>query len=573
MRDKFYIRVSALPLAVCLVPRIQPIYAEKWCPVKSKIKHLFSGLTFRIVFGTIFIIFLFECIVSAVGYRQFTESLTQEYQDAAFRTASTAAALVDGDKIESYLNSGESDPEYCSILSHMDILCQKQNATFIYVIAVDTSDYNSFRSVFNVVNANSGYDPWPVGYERKTTNEEYRTLYREIYEDGLTQGFITRTTALDGRAPHTTALIPLCGADSSVKGILCVERPMAELTTARTTYLKGVIRIAVLLCVLSIASIVIFFRHEFVLPMKKINAETRRFATENTPLAHHSFAEISKIREIAEVGTAIEKMEHDTQDYIQNLTKVTAEKERIGTELTLASQIQAEILPNTFPPFPDHRNDFDLYASMTTAKEVGGDFYDFFFIDDDHLGLVMADVSGKGVPAALFMMMARLLLNTLAMTGGSPAEVLQRANETICQNNKSDMFVTVWFGVLTLSTGQLSAASAGHEYPVLQRAGGSFELFKDKHRLALGAMPGIKYLDYTLTLEKGDVLFLYTDGVPEATNSAEELLGIDGMLALLNHSSCADMKQLLQNVAQGVTEFTGNAPQFDDVTMMAVRRI
>ena len=157
-----------------------------------------------------------------------------------------------------------------------------------------------------------------------------------------------------------------------------------------------------------------------------MNTEPRtRNTAENTPLAHYSFVEISKIREIEEVGAAIEKMEHDTQNYIQNLTKVTAEKERIGTELALAAQIQAEILPNTFPPFPE-RHDFDLYANMTTAKEVGGDFYDFFFLDDDHLGLVMADVSGKGVPAALFMMMARLLLNTPAMSGGTPASALCR---------------------------------------------------------------------------------------------------------------------------------------------------
>ena len=541
--------------------------------MKEKIKRITHGLTFRVLFSTVFIIFLFECIVSGMGYRQFTESLSQEYQDEAFRTASTAAALVDGDKIESYLNKGENDPEYRSILTHMDILCQKQDATFIYVIAVDTSDYGSFRSVFNVVNANSGEEPWPVGYERATTNDEYRTLYRNLYEKGLEKGFITRTSSLNGRQPHTTAMLPLRGSDGSVKGILCVERPMQALAAARANYLQGVIHIAVLLCVLSICSIGVFFRHEFVDPMKKINAETQRFAAENTPLPHHSFTEISKIHEIAEVGAAIEKMEHDTREYIENLTKVTAEKERIGTELALAAQIQSEILPNIFPPFPDHRNDFDLYASMTTAKEVGGDFYDFFFIDDDHLGLVMADVSGKGVPAALFMMMARLLLNTLATTGGTPAEVLQRANETICQNNKSDMFVTVWLGVLTLSTGELTAASAGHEYPVIQRKGGEFAVFKDKHRLALGAMPGIRYLDYTLTLEKGDVLFLYTDGVPEATNAANEMLGMEGTLGLLNRSSCTTMRQLLADVAQGIVDFTGNAPQFDDVTMMAVRRI
>ena len=209
--------------------------------MKEKIKYVTSGLTFRVIFGTILIIFLFEFMVSAVGYRQFTESLTQEYQDAAFRTANTATALIDADKIESYLNWGENDPEYRNILSYLDILCQKQGATFVYVISVDTSDYNHFRSVFNVVNANGSDTPWPVGYERETTNEEYRTLYRDLYEGRRTQGFITRTNALNGREPHTTALLPLQGSNGNVKGILCVERPMSELTATRTAYLRGVI--------------------------------------------------------------------------------------------------------------------------------------------------------------------------------------------------------------------------------------------------------------------------------------------------------------------------------------------
>lgn len=539
--------------------------------MKEKIKYIITGLTFRVVVSTLMLILLFECIVSGLGYYQFTSSLTQEYQDSAFRTASTAAALVDGDKIESYLQGSESDAEYQDILSRMNTLCQKQNVTLIYVIAVDTTDYNSFRSVFNTVNDASGYIPWPLGYERQTTNDSYRSIYQQIYENGLAKGFINRTSSLQGRQPHTTALIPIYGSDQTVKGILCVERPMTELASARSAYLQGVISIAVLLCILSTISAAGFLEHEFVTPMRKIHAETKRFSQENKPAAVSSLNDISKIREIEEVGTAFEKMEHDTQEYIQSLTRITAEKERIGTELSLAAQIQSEILPNTFPPFPD-RHDFDLYACMTTAKEVGGDFYDFFFIDSDHLGLVMADVSGKGVPAALFMMMARLLLNTLAMTGVSPAEVLRRANEAICQNNKSDMFVTVWFGVLTLSTGKLTASSAGHEYPVIKRVNQPFEVYRDKHRLALGAMPSVHYLEYELTLDLGDVLFLYTDGVPEATNSSQQMLGTEGMLTQLNQSKFRSMKELLGDVSDGVTAFTGDAPQFDDITMMAICR-
>ena len=155
------------------------------------------------------VIFLFECIVSGLGYYQFTATLTREYQDSAFRTADTAAALVDGDKIESYLQGSETDAEYQNILSRMNTLCQKQNVTLIYVIAVDTSDYNSFRSVFNTVNDSSGYTPWALGYERQTTNDAYKSIYKQIYENGLAKGFINRTSSLQGREPHTTALIPI----------------------------------------------------------------------------------------------------------------------------------------------------------------------------------------------------------------------------------------------------------------------------------------------------------------------------------------------------------------------------
>ena len=184
--------------------------------------------------------------------------------------------------------------------------------------------------------------------------------------------------------------------------------------------------------------------------------------------------------EIEILAEAFANLSKRTRDYIVQITRITAEKERIGAELELATKIQADMLPNIYPAFPD-REEFDIYATMTPAKEVGGDFYDFFLIDDDHLGLVMADVSGKGVPAALFMMMSKILVNNYAMMGESPARVLEQVNNQICKNNDEEMFVTVWFGVLEISTGKVTAANAGHEYPMVKKADGSFELFKDKH--------------------------------------------------------------------------------------------
>ncbi|MBR1383621.1 MAG: SpoIIE family protein phosphatase [Ruminococcus sp.] len=274
--------------------------------------------------------------------------------------------------------------------------------------------------------------------------------------------------------------------------------------------------------------------------------------------------------EIEVLAEAFATLSKRTRDYIDQITKITAEKERIGAELELATRIQADMLPNIFPAFPE-RAEFDIFASMTPAKEVGGDFYDFFLIDDDHLGMVMADVSGKGVPAALFMMMSKILVNNFAMMGGSPAKVLEQTNTQICKNNDEEMFVTVWFGVMEISTGKIIAANAGHEYPIIKKADGGFELFKDKHGFVIGGMNGIRYKEYEFTLEKGGTLFLYTDGVAEATNANNELFGTDRMLEALNRDPDADPKALLNNMKQAVDEFVGEAPQFDDLTMLGVK--
>ena len=264
-------------------------------------------------------------------------------------------------------------------------------------------------------------------------------------------------------------------------------------------------------------------------------------------------------------------MEEKIVRYVDDLTKVTAEKERISTELSLATKIQASMLPSIFPPFPD-RTEFDIFASMDPAKEVGGDFYDFLLIDDDHLCLVMADVSGKGVPAALFMMATKIILANYAKMGKKPSEILSAANTAICSKNREDMFVTVWLGILEISTGKLTAANAGHEFPVLKQ-GDKFELYKDKHGFVLGGMDGMRYKEYEIMLKPGSKLFLYTDGVPEATNSEKQLFGTERMLAALNEQPDSHPEQILKNVRKSVDEFVKEAEQFDDLTMLCLEYI
>ena len=272
----------------------------------------------------------------------------------------------------------------------------------------------------------------------------------------------------------------------------------------------------------------------------------------------------------ATVGAAVYLFSVIVQTQNEAYEKQQKESSRIETELTMASSIQADMLPNIYPAFPE-RPEFDIYASMDPAKEVGGDFYDFFLVDDDHLCMVMADVSGKGVPAALFMMASKIILASNAMLGKSPAQILTDANASICSNNREEMFVTVWLGILELSTGKVTAANAGHEYPALRHAGGDFELFKDKHGFVIGGMDGVKYKQYELQLSPGDRLFLYTDGVPEATSSEKELFGTERMLNALNGVKDAEPEDVLEGVRRAVDGFVKDAEQFDDMTMLCVQ--
>ncbi|MBQ6325796.1 MAG: SpoIIE family protein phosphatase [Clostridia bacterium] len=273
--------------------------------------------------------------------------------------------------------------------------------------------------------------------------------------------------------------------------------------------------------------------------------------------------------EIEALAESFATLSARTLQYVDEVKKVTAEKERIGAELSLATDIQASMLPHIFPAFP-MRSEFDIYASMDPAKEVGGDFYDYFLIDDDHLGLVIADVSGKGVPAALFMMASKIILQSVAMLGNSPAEILRRTNEAVCSNNEAQMFVTVWLGILELSTGKLTAANAGHEFPALRQPNEKFELYKDKHGFVIGGMEGVRYKEYEIQLEPGSKLFVYTDGVAEATSAEQELYGTERMIDALNTDPDATPQQILKNVRASVDGFVKEAEQFDDLTMLCI---
>ena len=344
-----------------------------------------------------------------------------------------------------------------------------------------------------------------------------------------------------------------------------------EISEYRQFTLQSVLFILGLTVLASVAGILLM-RRLVTRPIRRLAKGTEAFTPEEDGTYSREKIISDEIRtrdEIGELSRDIRAMQEGIISNTQKLALMSAEKERIRTELDMAAGIQASALPSTFPAFPE-RTDFSIWASMTPAKEVGGDFYDFFLIDDTHLGVVMADVSDKGVPAALFMMTARTVVQVYAKMKLSPAETLRSANEWLSGNNKSSMFVTLWFGILDLATGVITAVNAGHEFPVLKSGSQPFRLFRDKHGFIAGVSPKAKYTEYELRMAPGDRLFLYTDGVPEAQTAEKEMFGPERMVAALNQDPNAPLEQLLANVRTAVDSFIQGAVQFDDLTMLCL---
>ena len=261
----------------------------------------------------------------------------------------------------------------------------------------------------------------------------------------------------------------------------------------------------------------------------------------------------------------------DINQTVQTLKRYIAEAAaRIDQELEFASAIQHAALPAVFPPYTD-RTEFELFASMNTAKEVGGDFYDFYFTGENKLGFLIADVSGKGIPAAMFMMTSKTVIKGYAEAGKSVDEVFTRANGKLCENNEAGMFVTAWMGILDLKTGMLEFANAGHNRPLLRHADGSFEYLQYKPGLMLAGLDGIKYKKNEIRLSPGDEIYLYTDGVTEAANPANELYGDERLLEFLNTLQDMSGEEICRAVKENVTTFAGDAPQFDDITMLYLK--
>ncbi|MEG0546540.1 MAG: SpoIIE family protein phosphatase [Oscillospiraceae bacterium] len=356
-------------------------------------------------------------------------------------------------------------------------------------------------------------------------------------------------------------------------GIIVVNSKADADALERWSYVYQIIGIAINIIFAMTIAFLWYVEKNIVNPIERLSDAAKAFAARpigSDEILNPELIKIDTGDEISLLAGSFNSMMQDITNYMHDLKVITAEKERIGAELNVAAQIQADMLPSIFPAFPE-RSEFDIFASMQPAKEVGGDFYDFFLIDDDHLAIVIADVSGKGVPAALFMVITKTLIKNHAQSKEILADVFTNTNEQLCENNKEGMFVTGWIGVLEISTGKFTFVNAGHNYPLLKRANGEFEYLKSKPGFVLAGMEGVKYKQNEMQLEVGDVLYLYTDGVTEATDSNDELYGEKRLKDILDMNTNCSPMEILPVVKKDIDKFVGTAPQFDDITMLCIK--
>ena len=523
---------------------------------------------------------LFSIVVS---YREHVKTTDQIYEDLSSNIAETVSNSLNGTRVRILIDTC-TDSEYQKLLTRAR---EENNSDLIKDYLLEKDQLLTYENIKELLRQFTHYmDVQHIFIEFIGDGELYHIVdpadnylsfgYREdLYDFYLPySGQNVSIPPMISRSSNEftcTSFEPVFDSEGRPVAVVGVELDMRSMISEHRRFGLIIIISALALAALAATLGVFFMRRNVTKPLEKLCTQTRDFSDKQEQYSRNDIIrmDIHSGDEIEDLYEAIQSMEEKIVKYLDHLIKVTGEEERARTELNIAAQIQRDMLPQTFPAFPE-RDDFDLYASMDPAREVGGDFYDFFMVDDDHLVLIIADISGKGIPAALFMAIVKSLLKTRASSGESPSKVISSLNNQICKANTTEMFASVWIGSLELSTGVLTATNAGHEYPVLSRAGKPFEVLKDRHNLVMAAMPDTPYTEYRIVLEPGDRLFVYTDGVPEATDPDTILFGMDRMVEALNSEPDADPKELIHNMTLAINRFVRSAPQFDDITMLAL---
>ena len=485
--------------------------------------------------------------------------MEEQYASLAFGQASVAADLIDGDRVEQYYRTGEKDAYYEEIHRYLQDVREKLGLKYFYVV-VPEDEVMYYIWDAGVPGEDGVCDLGDTDAYYGGGNELIHGAFAVDAEQTI---LITNNEEYGYLASAYVAILNKAGTPVALASV-DISMDMIDQQIRQFLGLTLCVVLAVLL--LSIFAYYYYVRRILIRPLRTLHHAAIGLVESRMEELSHFRVEVNTGDELEELAHSFQYMVSELNEYIQNL----AEKERIGAELDVARHIQASMLPCIFPAFPE-RHEFDIYASMTPAKEVGGDFYDFFMVDERHLAIVMADVSGKGVPAALFMVIGKTLIKDHTGLHDDLGEVFTEVNNILCASNTEEMFITAFEGVLNLKTGELRYVNAGHEMPFICRKNGVYEPFKVKAGFVLAGMEGIRYRSGIVQLQPGDKIFQYSDGVPEAMNRKNEQYGMQRLGKVLAQNSEKTPAELLPAIKADLDAFVGEAEQFDDITMLCVK--
>ena len=517
----------------------------------------------KILAGGILFVLMLAFILSAVSYHRFTTIIVETHSRDALRTAYTALQFIDTENFSDYV---QDESNFQDTLLIWQRLVDTQAEMFIYVIE-PIDNYNNIRFDINVKNTNANYAIVPRGFVRPTSSDEYKKAYRDIYERAKDYAVVVRDNGISNTGDHLTVMIPIKDANNAVEGLLCVQRQMEELDLEKIFFLQRTIAVTLIVILLMLLIGRQYLNNKLLNPLSSLTQGVKNFSAGNLDKK----LDIQTSDELQTLAESFNTMTDELKIYMANLTKATAERERIATELDVARRIQISMLPKNFSV--DER--VDLFATMTPAKEVGGDLYDFYMLDEDHLFITIADVSGKGVPAALFMVAAITNLRNFTASLKNPDDLkiaIEQTNDRLCANNDGGLFVTAFSGVLDLTTGIFRYVNAGHNPPLIRRNGKNFSELPMELNFVLGGWDDWQYVQQEIQLAAGDTIFLYTDGVTEAANLSGKMYSLERLqkkLADLDKMKSAE--EILTVVSKSLENFSGDAEQSDDITMLAVK--
>ena len=513
--------------------------------------------------------------ISLFSYATSKSYLEEMYAERVMTNSNAIAAMLDIEDVKTILTEGgDETPEYQKMYDLFNQLKKDGDITFLSLVVPDE---DSVCFYIDAMVEEMGDDPanqLPYGSDILYVDaanpddpadmEKYITIW-ERYRDN--KGIDTPLVTDNDYGYNYTGVSVILDENGNAIAEIQYILDMSEVRAYLNSFLINMLLISFAIIGITIILYIFFVRKMVTKPVGKLTAFTQEITKTGTFENQH--IDIKTGDEIESLSQSFNFMLAELENYIANLSKVTAEKERIGAELDIAKHIQASMLPCIFPAFPE-RKEFDIYATMEPAKEVGGDFYDFFMVDDTHLAIVMADVSGKGVPAALFMVIGKTLIKDHTTPGRDLGKVFTEVNDLLCESNSEELFITAFEGVLDLVTGEFVYVNAGHEMPFICKAGGDFEPYKIRAGFVLAGMEGMKYRAGSMTLEPGDKIFQYTDGVTEAINLQNELYGMNRLGAILNKVKGGTPNDILPAIKKDIDEFVGDADQFDDITMLCL---